>query len=89
MPDFLEFLRANYFIFVTVSALVTITGFLLFPLRWMFRHKKTPDKVIIANPEILDAARSAPAAPAEPVITLTLEQFEARIARREDRKSVV
>ena len=53
------------------------------PFRWM--KPKKPEKVEIANPEALAALIQTPAAPAEPIVTLTLDQFDARLVAREAR----
>ena len=53
------------------------------PFRWM--KPKKPEKVEIANPEALAALIQTPAAPAEPIVTLTLDQFDAILVAREAR----
>ncbi len=53
------------------------------PFRWM--KPKKPEKVKIANPEALAALIQTPAAPAEPIVTLTLDQLDARLDAREAR----
>ena len=83
MIEFIEFLRTNAIVIVAISSSLTVLGFVLAPLRLFHRRRKRPDRVEIVNPEALNALRPAPVAPSQPIITLTLEQFEARLARRE------
>jgi len=80
--DLIDFLRANAVVIVAISGLVTISGFMLLPLRHLFGRRRKPDRIEIVNPQALATAQ-APAAPSQPVLTLTLEQFEDRLARRE------
>ncbi|HHC30225.1 MAG TPA: hypothetical protein ENK80_06690, partial [Rhodobacterales bacterium] len=78
MTEFLEFLKSQAILLVAISASITILSFLVRPLRgFLTRHR--PSHVVITNPEALPG----PASPAQPTITLTLAQFEDRLARRE------
>lgn len=78
MNEVIDFLKSQAILLVAISASITILRVFVHPLRAFFTRMR-PSHVVITNPEVPAAVH----APAQPTITLTLAQFEDRLARRE------
>lgn len=65
------------------AAFLAITEFFFSPFRSLRARFKKPEKVEIANPESMAAVNPSSTAPSEPVVTLTLIDFQAQLDARE------
>ncbi len=77
------FLTDNAVLIGSGGAFLGIIEYVFAPFRGIRRRFKKPEKVEIVNPRLLTPVTHADTVPSEPVIKLTLADFEAKLDDRE------